>query len=137
MAGRNGSKGCGSGGCGRQSSVCNGGRGCGHGSGYTPKPRVTRTGLCKDLKGHIFDYGAHNAADLMQTTQEKIVQYMGSKYREDITNKLQNKTTVKSPSPGHSDAILIRHQEWENLVWQKQNNLMTALSACLVLLEAR
>jgi hypothetical protein len=34
-----------------------------------------KVGLCKELENHIFDYGVHNAADLMRTTQEKIAQY--------------------------------------------------------------
>jgi hypothetical protein len=28
--------------------------------------------LCKELENHIFDYGVHNATNLMRTTQEKI-----------------------------------------------------------------
>jgi hypothetical protein len=92
------------------------------------KAQVTKTGLCKDLEGHILLL--HNVANLIQTTQEKIVQYIGAKYGKDITNKLQSKATVKSPSPRHSYAILIRyHQEWENLVRQKKSNLMTTLRA--------
>ena len=31
-----------------------------------------KVGLCKELENHIFDYGVHNAADLMRMTQEKI-----------------------------------------------------------------
>ncbi len=45
-----------------------------------------KVGLCKELEDNIFDYGIPNAADLMRTTQEKIRQYVGIKYGEDIAN---------------------------------------------------
>ena len=57
------------------------------------KPKTTKVGLCKELENHIFDYGVTNATDLMRTTQEKIAQYVGIKYGEDITNELSNETT--------------------------------------------
>jgi hypothetical protein len=68
------------------------GQGCGQGTGYTFKPKTTKVGLCKELENHIFDYSVTNAADLMHTTQEKITQYVGIKYEEDIAKKLSNKT---------------------------------------------
>ena len=62
----------------------------GRGAGYTSKPKMLKVGLCKELENHIFDYGGSNAADLMRTTQEKITQYIGIKYGEDIANELTN-----------------------------------------------
>ncbi len=47
----------------------------------------------------------------MGTMQEKIGQYVGIKYGEDIANELTNKTTVTIPPPMYSTAILLRHQE--------------------------
>ncbi len=77
-----------------QNSGCAGrgpgnGRGQGHGrgTGYTSKPKTLKVGLCKELENNIFDYGLPNAANLMHTTQEKIGQYVGIKYGEDIANK--------------------------------------------------
>ena len=64
----------------------------------------------------MFNYGVHNTADLMRTTQEKIVLYVGAKYGEDIANKLSNKVTVMIPPPVYSAAIIARHQEWQLLV---------------------
>jgi hypothetical protein len=98
---------------------------------------VTKTGLCKDLEGHVFDYGSSNAANLLQTTQEKIAQYVGTKYRKDIEKELKNKVTVTLPSPSYSSDILARHQEWKAIVRRRQFNLLTALRADFVLLEAR
>ena len=67
--------------------------------GAANTPKTLKVGLCKELENHIFDYGVHNAADLMRTTQEKIAQYVGIKFGEDIANKLTNKTMVKGAPP--------------------------------------
>jgi hypothetical protein len=79
--------------------------------GYTSKPKMSKVGLCKELENNIFNYGVPNAANLMRTTQEKIRQYVGIKYGEDIANELVNKVTVTIPPPVYSTAILPRHQE--------------------------
>jgi hypothetical protein len=75
------------------------GQGCGHGTGYMLKPKSTKVGLCKELESHIFIFGILNAANLMRTMQEKIAQYVGIKYGEDIANKHTNKTMVTIPPP--------------------------------------
>ena len=75
--------------------------------GYTSKPKRSKVGLCKELVNNIFDYGVPNAANLMQTTQEKIGQYVGIKYGEDIANELTNKTPVTIPPLVYSTAILL------------------------------
>ncbi len=112
------------------------GQGCGRGTGYTLKPKMSKVGLCKELESNIFDYGVSNAADLMHTMQEKIRQYVGIKYGEDIANKLTNKTTVTIPPPVYSTAILLRCQEWEKHVRRKQMNMRTALDAKLAQLQS-
>jgi hypothetical protein len=83
------------------------------------KPKMSKVGLCKELENNIFDYGIPNTANLMRTTQEKIEQYVGIKYGEDIANELTNKATVTIPPPVYSTAILLRHQEWERHVRRK------------------
>ena len=75
------------------------GQGRGRGMGYMSKPKTTKVGLCKELENNIFNYGIPNATDLMHTTQEKIGQYVGIKYGEDVANKLRNKATVTIPPP--------------------------------------
>jgi hypothetical protein len=67
----------------------------------------------------------------MCTMQDKIGQYVGIKYGEDIANELTNKATVTIPPPMYSTAILLRHQEWERHVRRKQLNMKTALDAKL------
>jgi hypothetical protein len=106
------------------------GQDCGRGTGHTLKPKSAKVGLCKELKSHIFDFGISYAANLMCTMQEKIAQYVGIKYGEDIANELTNKTTVTIPPPVYLfAAILLRHQEWEKHVRKKQVNIKTALDA--------
>ncbi len=105
--------------------------------GYSSKPQTTKIGLCKELEGHIFDYDGHGAADTMRVTQEKIKQYVGIKFGEDITNKIKNKKLVVLTPPKYSDAIKLRHQEYERLVRRKQGNLMRALEVKLTTLQAQ
>jgi hypothetical protein len=100
------------------------------------KPKTSKVGLCKELESNIFNYGILNAANLMRTTQEKIGQYDGIKYGEDITNELTNKTTVTIPPPVYSTALLLRHQEWERHVRRKQMNMRTAMDAKLEQLQS-
>ncbi len=63
----------------------------GRGLGYSSKPKTTKMGLCKELEGHIFNYGGHGAANTMRVTHKKIQQYVGIKFGEDIANKIKNK----------------------------------------------
>jgi hypothetical protein len=100
------------------------------------KPKTSKVGLCKELEGNVFNYGVPNAADLIRTTQEKIGQYVGIKYGEDIANELSNKSTVTILPPVYSAVILLRHQEWERQVRRKQRNMRTALDAKLVQLQS-
>jgi hypothetical protein len=100
------------------------------------KPKSTKIGLCKELEGHIFDYGGHGAADTMRVTQEKIQQYVGLKFGDNIANEIKNKTVVVLTPPKYSDAIELRHVEYKRLVRKKQTNLMTALQTRLITLQA-
>ena len=68
------------------------------------------------LDGYVFDYGQKGAADQMRTTWEKIVQYVGTTYGQDICNELQNKTTVTIPEPAHAQAVIDRHTAREQVV---------------------
>jgi hypothetical protein len=92
MAGQNAGKGQGNGRAGRDGR--NGAGQKGHRSGYSAKPKTTKVGLCKELESNVFHYGGYNTANTMRVTQEKIQQYVGIKYGEDIANKICNKVTV-------------------------------------------
>jgi hypothetical protein len=97
---------------------------------------MSKVDLCKELESNTFDYGILNTTNLMCTMQEKIGQYVGIKYGEDIANELTNKTTVTIPPPVYSTAILLRHQEWERHVRRKQKIMRTALDAKLAQLQS-
>ncbi len=69
------------------------GPGGGRGNAYIGgRVKTKKVGLCKDLEGNVFNFGTTSAVDQMRILQEKIAQYIGAKYGEDIANKLQNKT---------------------------------------------
>jgi hypothetical protein len=133
MTGRYGGRGQGDGRGGRDGRGGPGRQSCG--LGYSSKPKATKMGLCKELEGHIFDYGGHGAAHTMIVTQEKIRQYV-VKFGEDIANEIKNKKLVVLTPPKYSNAIKLRHQECERLVRRKQGNLMRALEVKLTTLQA-
>jgi hypothetical protein len=86
------------------------GPGSSRGNAYTSgRVKTTKFGLCKDLKGNVFDFGTTSAADQMWITQEKIAQYIGAKYGEDIANKLQNKMRIVFSAPAYPSLSMTRH----------------------------
>jgi hypothetical protein len=124
------------GGRGRTNGDGRGGAGrAGRGQGYPTKPKSTKVGLCKELEHHVFDYGGHGAADTMRVTQEKIQQYVGIKYGEDIANELKNRFQVVINQPEYSLAIKARHVKYDALVRAKQTNLLNAMQAQLATLQ--
>ena len=112
------------------------GQGAGRGNTYDGKGKSTKTGLCKDLEGNIFDFGTTSAADQMRITQEKIAQYIGAKYGEDIANELQNKTRIVIPNPTYSSATLTRHALRIALVRGQQATMSAARLSSRASLEA-
>ncbi len=125
MAGQNAGKGQGNGRAGR--GGCSGAGQKGRGSGYSAKPKTPKVGLCKQLKSNVFHYGGYNAANTMRVTQEKMQQYVGITYSEDIANRICNKVTVVLRPPQYFDVIVNRHHEWERHSRKKQTNLLAAL----------
>jgi hypothetical protein len=132
MAGKNNTAGhgAGRGGAGRGS----GGRGQSYAAN---KISTKKVGLCKDLEGNIFDYGTETAANLMRTTQEKLIQYVETKFGGDIANELQHRTTVVIPPPTYSIAVMARHAARKTLVRGQQNNLLAANQAKKAIIKMR
>jgi hypothetical protein len=97
---------------------------------------MTKVGLCKDLEGNVFDFGTTFAADQMQILQEKIAQYIGAKYGEDIANKLQNKTRIVLSAPAYPSTTMTQHALWIALVRSQQAAMSTARLLSRTLLEA-
>ncbi len=94
MAGRT-NKGRGGGG-GSDSKPSGSGRGRG---GYNRASKPTKSGLCKELEGNIFDFGERSSADLMRTTYNKIAHHVGIKFGGDIMKELEMKTSFVVPPP--------------------------------------
>jgi len=92
-----------SGGHSGRGSPGHGGRGRGRGTSYSAQSGTIKKGLCGTLGSNVFDYGTKGAADQMRTSWEKLVQYVGTSYGQDISNELQNKTLVVIPEPAHSN----------------------------------
>jgi phage tail tape-measure protein len=44
-----------------------------------------KSGLCVTLRSNVYDYGHNAAADQMRTSWEKLVQYVGTNYGQDIS----------------------------------------------------
>ena len=121
-------------GCG--SSACTGCRGRGRGSNYTGSASAPKKGLCTALSANIFDYGTKGAADQMRTSWEKLMQYVGTNYGQDISNELQNKAVITLAKLTHSATVLARHAAHEMMICTSQMNLQAARHAQLLLLEA-
>ena len=90
MSGRSSKGHGGNGGCGGANNANNAGCGARGGCGGV-STRSIKMGLNKELEGNIFDLGERSSANLMQTTQIKIAQYIGSLYGRDIMGELETK----------------------------------------------
>jgi len=112
------------------------GRGRGRGQNYTGVSKASKSGLCTTLGNNVFDYGHKAAADQMRTSWEKLVQYVGTSYGQDISNELQNKVSVILAEPVHSPAVLTRHAIREQMIRTGQANLQQARLAQQTILEA-
>jgi hypothetical protein len=73
----------------------------------------------------MFDFGTTSAADQMQIMQEKIAQYIGAKYGEDIANKLQNKTRIVLSAPAYPSTTMTQHAFWIALIRCQQAAMST------------
>ena len=110
------------------------GRGRGH--NYTGASKASKKGLSDALGSYVFDYGQKNSADQMRTSWEKLVQYVGTTYGQDISNELTNKAAVTIPEPVHSATIMARHQQRETVIQAGRASLRSARLAKQTALEA-
>jgi hypothetical protein len=99
------------------------------------RPMQTK-GLCANLGTNVFDYGQKYAADQMRTSWEKLAQYVGTSYGQDISNELQNKITVILVEPVHTDDVLLKHSLRETMIRNGQINIQRARKAQETILEA-
>jgi hypothetical protein len=77
----------------------------------------------------VFDYGQKSAADQMRTSWEKLVQYVGTNYRQDINNEFQNKVYTVLTEPVYTNDVLLRHSVREVMIRNGQLNIQGARQA--------
>lgn len=129
-AGRNNGRG------GRGRGSRNRGRGSSYtGAGSSAKRGSAKRGLCAALGNNVFDYGQKGSADQMRTTWEKLTQYAGTTYGQDIRNELENKKKVVIPEPTHTADVLAKHATRETMIREAQKNLQAARRTQEALLE--
>jgi hypothetical protein len=97
---------------------------------------TTKKGLCATLGTNVFDYGQTSAADLMRTSWEKLMQYVGTNNRQDISNELQNKISVDIIEPVYSAEVLRKHGLREAMIRSGQQHIQRTRQAQEKILEA-
>jgi hypothetical protein len=112
-----------------------GGRSRGRGHNYTGLANAARKGICNNLGTNVFDYGQKSAADQMRTSWEKLAQYVGINYGQDISNELQNKITVILFEPVHTDGVLLKHSLRETMIRNGHMNIQRARKSQETILE--
>jgi hypothetical protein len=116
--------------------VNRGGRVRERGQSYTGSANAAKRGLCINLGTNVFDYGQESAADQMHTSWEKLVQYVGTNYGQEINNELQKKVWVVLTEPVSTDDVLARHSVREVIIRSGQLNIQQARQAHETILKA-
>ena len=70
----------------------------------------------------------------MWTTWENIVHHVGNIYKNDIRNKLQNKTRVSIPKSEYTEDVQLKHKHRMELINLKSARLSEAREAKRVML---
>jgi hypothetical protein len=83
----------------------------------------------------VFDYGQKSAAHQMRTSWEKLAQYVGTNYGQDISNELQNKINVILVEPVNTDYVIMKHILRETMIRNGQMNIQSARKAQETILE--
>ena len=117
-----------------------GGRGRGRGKPHAGRgaggsTTVKLQGLCPALGENVFTYGEKGSADQIKTTQEKIVQYVGIQYGNDISTEVLNQTEFIIPKPEHSQETLDEHDDHVKKIEIRYNRTKNAMEAKKVVLE--
>jgi hypothetical protein len=96
---------------------------------------AAKSSLCAALGNNVFDYGHRAAEDQMRTSWEKLIQFVGTNYGQDISNELQNKIPVILAEPVHTPEVLARHAIHEQMVQTGEENLQRAHLSKRIILE--
>ena len=121
------------GGCG---NVNCGGRVRGQGQNYSGKISEAKKLLCNDIGTSVLDYGQKSASDQTRSSWDKLAQYVGMNYGQDISNGLQNKIIVNLVEPVHAPEVIARHSIWERIIRTGQSNIHTDRATQRTILEA-
>jgi hypothetical protein len=92
--------------------------------------------MCTNLGTNVFDYGKKSAADQMRTSWEKLVQYVGTNYGQDINNELQNKVWSILTEPAHTNYVLSIHSVRGVMIRYIQLNIQQSGQAQETILKA-
>jgi hypothetical protein len=123
-------------GCGGRGRGGRGGRSRGQGQNHTGAANAARKGLCANLGNNLFEYSQESAADQILTSWEKLAQYVGTNYGQDISNKLQNNITDILIDPVHTDDVLMKHSLRETMIHNGQMDIQRARKSQETILEA-
>ena len=91
--------------------------------------------MCPVLGEKIFTYGEKGSAYQIETTQEKIVQYVGIQYGNDISTEVLNQIEFIIPKPDHSQETLDEHDDNVKKIEIRYNRTKNAMEAKKVVLE--
>ena len=81
-----------------------GGRG-NRGSSSTSRSTDKKTGVVSALSGRYYTFGTNKDADNMKKATEKLIEYVGHKWSEDMANELRSRTQVEIPVPTVSETV--------------------------------
>ena len=115
------------------------GRGSGRSTGRPPSSTTTKSvqkGLCAELEGNVFDIGQRTSADLLRTSLENIIRYVGTKYGEDISSELEHCVPTANTPPQHTAEVLQKHAAKVTLKRSQQNALLGAHQTMAANLQA-
>ena len=121
----------------------NKGRGNGKGRGKgKPRPKAggssgpnKEVGLTAELKHHVFDYGHAACAELLTTSWDKFVIYIGQKLSEDIASELRSRETLVLPKPEMPVHVMAKYEAEVARMEDQQERLMEARKEALNHLE--
>ena len=121
----------------------NKGRGNGKGRGKgKPRPKAggssgpnKEVGLTAELKHHVFDYGHAACAELLTTSWDKFVTYIGQKLSEDIASELRSRETLVLPKPEIPEHVMAKHEAEVARMQAREQRLLAARNTALNHLE--
>jgi hypothetical protein len=95
-------------------------------SGNSQPSTPTTKGLVPALSGYIFDYGPGKTREQLRVNWEKLIQYVGITYVQDIKIELTTRKRVEIPLPQYPKKALEEHNLAEE---ERTNSIQDTISA--------